>query len=420
MKKLLLPLILGAGVLLSPLTAFAASNSDVAHFTQDSLTIIASLAALACVFFLIRGGYIYITSTGKPEALIEAKRTIQRALIGLAIVLGATVISSLLNGAFTHPAGPAIGTSLDLSPLTPAKEDGSLAKILLDAIAGFLQNIIQTATKPILDGITSFLTNTPALATNSVVFNFWLIMTGIVDSLFALVIALLGFNVMSASTFGFEETSLKQLLPRIGLAFLLANTSIFLIDWIVQLCQVLVHAILNSTGGLGQAWILNAFSPGGLLSGGTVIITLIFVVVFVLLAVILLLFYITRLMILALGAVVSPFIFMIWLLPRWSDFAEGLMKSYVVMVFSLFVHVVIIQLASAFLTIPNQVGTNPLISILIGIAMLGLLLKSTGAMIQLALASQATGAFRKMGGQLMNVLSPAPASKVAAAKAGAK
>jgi len=82
----------------------------------------------------------------------------------------------------------------------------------------------------VLNGISAFLTNTPALSTNSVVFNFWLVMMGITNSLFAIVIALLGFQVMSASTFGFEELTLKEILPRIGLAFLLANTSIFLID----------------------------------------------------------------------------------------------------------------------------------------------------------------------------------------------
>lgn len=419
MKRFLPSLLLGAGLALLPAVAFAASNPEVAHFTQDSLTIIISLATLACVFFLIRGGYMYITSTGKPEALGEAKTTIQRALIGLAIVVGAAVFSSLLSGAFTHPSAPGIGTSLNLTPIAPAKDDGSLAKILLDAIAGFLQNIIQSATKPILDGITGFLTNTPMLATNSVVFNFWLIMTGITDSLFVLVIALLGFNVMSASTFGFEETSLKQLLPRIGLAFLLANMSIFLIDWVVQLCQVMVHAVLNATGGLGQAWILNAFSPAGLLSGTTALITLIFVIVFVLLAVILLLFYISRLIILAFGAVISPLVFLIWLLPRWTDFAEGLMRAYIVTIFTLFVHVVIIQLASAFLTVPDQVGTNPLISILIGIAMLSILLKSTGTMMQLAMVSQTTGAFKKFGGQLLNVLTPAASGKIAAGRAKA-
>jgi hypothetical protein len=232
-------------------------------------------------------------------------------------------------------------------------------------------------------------------------------MVGITDSLFALVIALLGFQVMSASTFGFEEISLKELLPRIGLAFLVANTSIFLIDWIILLCQTLVHAVLNGTGGLGSAWILNAFDPAALASGTTLLITLIFMIIFMVLSAVLLLFYIGRLMLLALGAVLSPLVCLLWLVPKTADFAESTIKSYLVTIFSIFIHVVIIQLASAFLTMPGQMGANPLVSVMIGIALFSILLKSTALTVQLALTSQTTGALKKFGGQLFNVLSPA-------------
>jgi hypothetical protein len=96
---------------------------------------------------------------------------------------------------------------------------------------------------------------------------------------------------MSASSFGFEELTFKELLPKLGLTFLLMNTSIFLIDWFIYMCNTFVHAVLSATGGLGQAWILNAFDPAALLGGQTALITLIFVFIFILLAAILLLFY---------------------------------------------------------------------------------------------------------------------------------
>jgi hypothetical protein len=221
---------------------------------------------------------------------------------------------------------------------------------------------------------------------------------------------------MSASSFGFEELSLKQLLPRIAVAFLIANTSIFLIDGVIALSQTLIHAVLDATGGLSQAWITNAFDPSVLASGGTAFITLIFMIVFVLLAAVLLLFYISRLMILAFGAVVSPLVCLIWLIPSWSDFAESAFKTYIITIFILFVQVVIIQLASAFLTVSNQDGTNPLISILIGVALLSILLKSSATAVQLALTSQVSGTVKKLGGQVLNVIAPA----TGAAKAGVK
>jgi hypothetical protein len=369
---------------------------------------------VATVFFLVRGGYLYITSTGNPASLDEAKRTIRNALIGLVIVIGAFVFSSMLNSAMTQPANNAAGTALNLAPIEPAPHDNSLAQVLLDAVSGFLQNIIQSATKPIFDGITWFLTSTPSLATNSVIFNFWLVIVGITDSLFALVIALLGFRIMSTSTFGFEELSLKEIWPKVTLAFVGANTSIFLIDWIIQLCQVIVNAVLHATGGLGGAWILNAFDPAALLTNSTALITLIFIVIFVILAAVLLLFYISRLMILAFGAVISPLVCLIALIPSMSDFAGNLAKAYFITIFTVFVHVVIIQLASAFLTVPGQVGANPVISVLIGVALFTILLKSTAVAVQLALTSGATGSIKKLGGQIMNVISAQKAASVSA------
>ncbi len=402
-----------------PASALAASNVEVANFAADTLNSLLVLASLGAVIFLIRGGYLYITSTGNPAALDDAKRTIRNALIGLIIVIGAAVFSTILNNAMTHPASNATGTALSLAPIQPVTTDNSLIQVILDAVMGFLQNIILSATKPLFDGITWFLTSTPMLATNSVVFNFWLVMVGITDSLFAVVIALLGLHVMSANSFGFEELTLKELLPKIGLAFLLANTSIFLIDWIISLCQVLVNAVLHGTGGLGSAWIINAFDPATFLSGGTPLVILIFFVIFIILAAVLLLFYISRLMILAFGAVVSPLICLLWLLPSFAGLAGNAIKAYLITIFTVLVHVIIIQLASAFLTVPGQVGANPLISIMIGIALFTILLKSTAMAVQLTLMDGTTGSVKKLGGQIINVFSSNQAkAATASAKSG--
>ena len=253
----------------------------------------------------------------------------------------------------------------------------------MDAIAGFLQNIVQSATKPLTDGIINFLTTTPSIVSNSVIFNFWLVILGITDSLFALVIALLGFHLMSASTFGFGEIEFKNLLPRVGLAFLAANTSIFLADWVVTSCNVLVSAVLNATGGINNALVLNAFDPATLATGTAPLIMLIFMILFVILAVVLLLFYISRLIIISLGAVMAPLIFLLWAIPKFTDFAEISIKTYITAVYTVFVHVVIIMLASAFLAVPGQVGTNSLISVLVGIGLLLTLLKTPSIMMQL-------------------------------------
>lgn len=170
-------------------------------------------------------------------------------------------------------------------------------------------------------------------------------------------------------------------------------------------CSFSLATTLIATGGIESAWILNAFNPTSLAIGTTTLITLIFMLLFVILAIVLLLFYITRLIAVALGAVLSPLIFLLWAVPKFSDFAEISIKSYIVMVFSIFVHVVVIQLASAFLTIPGQQGTNSIISILVGVGLLFTLLKTPGILMQLIFFNTGRGMMKKIGGQIMNTIS---------------
>lgn len=406
MKFLVTSLSLILLLLTTPTLVFAATNnSEIANFTNQTLNTLLIFATAAATFFLVRGGYMYITSTGKPDSLEHAKLTIRNALIGLVIVISAAVISSLLSGAFNAPSSQSGSAQLELSPIVAAKPSDGLTQVLLDAIGGFLQNIVQSATKPLTDGIITFLTTTPSILHNSVIFNFWLVILGITDSLFILMIALLGFHFMSASTFGFEEIEFKHLLPRIGLAFLGANMSIFLADWLVVSSNTLVSALLNATGGLNKAWITNAFDPTALATGSTILITLIFMILFVILTIVLLLFYVTRLITIALGAVMAPLIFLLWSVPKFADFAEISVKAYITAVYTVFVHVVIIQLASSFLTIPGSSGTNSLISILVGIGLLFSLLKTPSILMQLIFYNTGRGMVRKIGGQIMNVIS---------------
>lgn len=57
--------------------------------------IILQLVAYATIVFLIKGGFNYMTSTGDPGKIGNAKKTIQNALIGLVISLAAVAIINL-------------------------------------------------------------------------------------------------------------------------------------------------------------------------------------------------------------------------------------------------------------------------------------------------------------------------------------
>ena len=102
MRKIVYAVALTFLCFLIPSTVLAQTTSpEVASFTTDTLSIVTLISAAAAVFFLIRGGYIYITSTGKPDALEDAKKTIRNALIGLVLILAANAIVNVFTGALT-------------------------------------------------------------------------------------------------------------------------------------------------------------------------------------------------------------------------------------------------------------------------------------------------------------------------------
>lgn len=401
---------------LTPSQVFAVGDT-VASFTSQALTTITLIASLVAGIVLIFGGYRYITSSGRPDQVDEAKRTISKALIGLLIVLGAGLGSTLLKQMITTPAQGMNPTQLILQPISPITPTNSLTQVISDAIVGLLQNVLQSSAKPITNALLFFLSTTPSVVSNTTIFNFWLIMVGIADSLFVLLIALLGLQFMSATTFGFEELELKQLFPRIGLAFLVANLSIFLVDAFIQTSNVLVSVVLNATGGIGKAWLFTAFDPATIFAGNTPLVTLLFLLIFVILAVVLLLFYISRLIIVALGTVLSPFLCLLWAFPKGADFVEVTAKTYLITIFSVFVQVVIVQLASAFFTIGGDLKTNSFLSLLVAIGLMLTLLKTPALLSNFVFYTTSTGLMKNLGMRLMNTITTsAPAASSQAAK----
>lgn len=88
--------------------AFAASG-DVAKiqtFIQSVIQVLVTLSGLIAAGFFVWGGVGYITSSGNPESLDRSKKTILYSAVGLAIVLGAFVLSNIIS----QLAGTAFGT----------------------------------------------------------------------------------------------------------------------------------------------------------------------------------------------------------------------------------------------------------------------------------------------------------------------
>ena len=84
-------------VFTSPIFAASADVSKIQTFIQNVIAILVTLSGLIATGFFVWGGVGYITSSGNPESLERSKKTILYSAIGLAIVLGAFVLSNIVT-----------------------------------------------------------------------------------------------------------------------------------------------------------------------------------------------------------------------------------------------------------------------------------------------------------------------------------
>ena len=97
-------LFLTALIFASPALAASADVAKIETFIKSVIQVLVTLAGLIAAGFFVWGGVGYITSSGNPETLDRSKKTILYSAIGLAVVLGAfvltNVVSDLATGAF--------------------------------------------------------------------------------------------------------------------------------------------------------------------------------------------------------------------------------------------------------------------------------------------------------------------------------
>ena len=110
MKKLIIIQALFFAFLItaSPVFAQTVQAGDVGKvqtFIQSIIQVLVTLAGLVAVGFFVIGGIKYITSSGNPESMESAKKTIFYSAIGLTIALGAFVLSNIITQLATAAFG---------------------------------------------------------------------------------------------------------------------------------------------------------------------------------------------------------------------------------------------------------------------------------------------------------------------------
>lgn len=379
----------------------AAASSVMQGYIVPTMLMLGGLATLACTLFIVLGGYQYMISRGSPDKLEHAKRILKNALIGLVIVLAAGTLTAILTNAYGSNGSAVVQNIPSLETVEQPDQGLSIVDVLIKAIVGLFKHIIESAASPFLRSLDYFTSETALMAENPSVFRLWLTMVAIANSLFILVVALLGFHIMSASSLGFDEIEVKHLIPQLALTFLFINTSIFAIDAIIGLSNIMIKAVTAAFSSLSVWGVLSMVAEG---ADGLGLVALIIMVAFITLSVLLLVYYVMRLVTLYVGAVLSPIIALLAILPGFKDFAITAIKTYITTIFVLFVHVIILQLAASLFasTLTDEAAPNTLMAMIVGIATLITLLKTQGVMMQMSYVAAGPRALRRLGEQFVN------------------
>jgi hypothetical protein len=155
------------------------------------------------------------------------------------------------------PTGPG-----RLLPLLPLPDVPSLVE---QAINQLLVTLLSSALNPTLDLLGHTLLATPDVtAPGSRIRELWWASAGIANSGFVLLVLLGGILVMTHESLQ-ARYSAKEILPRLAVAFVAANTSLVLAGWAIRLANAVSRAVLGT--GVDPQRVAQTLSPLRLLPG---------------------------------------------------------------------------------------------------------------------------------------------------------
>ena len=241
----------------------------------------------------------------------------------------------------------------------------SMLQSFTDAVGSLVNNVMGSSL--------NFISQTPAQGSyaSPTVTGLWATVRNIANAALVLVVLWSGYSVMVRDQIGAQYQGVMELLPRIGLAALLVNTSLswaqLVIDVNNALCGVIGQTSLpawQSAGGPSQAL-------------ANVVAGLIYVVVSLLLLIQMLM----RLALIDVMLVVAPAALLCWALPQTQAWARLWSATFTATVFVQFVQVLAMKLGASLITELAGIPVDAhLLSIFLGIGVLALTLKLPGLM----------------------------------------
>ncbi len=282
----------------------------------------------------------------------------------------------------SHEAGPRPVAAVQ-QPGDPAPDEPTGGGWVEDRIKDALTALIKSVNKQLLEelpvdylgdqhanNVDNFITRTPAEASyaNEAVLSFLGIARLIANGALTLVLVVGGLNMVFGSAFSGEQyATLSRFLPRVVLGYVLANTSVFWVQLLVEVNNGLCEAF-DPRNALRQLLEKDA-------EQGTLVFALIFlalIIVFVLA----ILKMIVRLAVLDLLIVLSPLALLCWVLPQTQGYARAWMQKFAQTLFGQLLFVVALGLAVQLRAVVNMQGTTEAFQMLLWVAMLAVSLQA--------------------------------------------
>lgn len=86
-----------------PVSQNVVKDTSVVEYISDAYAWMALIGGLLAVIMIMYAGYTYMASSGDPEKIANAKDIVEKALIGLGLLITAAVILKTINPATVNP-----------------------------------------------------------------------------------------------------------------------------------------------------------------------------------------------------------------------------------------------------------------------------------------------------------------------------
>lgn len=88
---------------IDPITGKPVKDSSVVNYISDAYFWASIIGGLLAVLMMMYAGYSYMTSAGDPEKISNSKDIVEKALLGLGLLILAAVILKTINPATVDP-----------------------------------------------------------------------------------------------------------------------------------------------------------------------------------------------------------------------------------------------------------------------------------------------------------------------------